>query len=147
MENCHEKKRQCNKLCPCRDFGTGLPLYSRLPCCTLSLSKGGLLRCKCHSTLQEMCKIVCPFCSSLWAPIAAETVVLWTARPTRCQHGGENCCEEFSSELMTVESDGKLSRRGLVLHRRYFPFTIRMPGNSREAGFVAWTNSTSSRRG
>ncbi|CAN8002476.1 unnamed protein product [Ixodes hexagonus] len=84
---------------------------------------------------------------SAWTSVAADGAVLWTAQPTRCRHGGEDCCNEFSSEVLNVASDGTLQRSRLVLHRRYFPFAAATPQGHEGPGFVAWTNSTSSRKG
>lgn len=85
---------------------------------------------------------------SPWSVPAADSIVLWTAWPTVCPHGAEEegCCEEFSSEVLTVEPDGTLSKGRMVLRRRYFPFVspLRQSG---QPGFVVWTNSTSNRPG
>ncbi|KAM7296973.1 uncharacterized protein ISCGN_022128 [Ixodes scapularis] len=82
-----------------------------------------------------------------WTSVAADVAVFWTARPTHCHHGGGDCCNEFSSEILNVAADGTLHRNRLVLHRRYFPFAADTPEGFGGPGFVAWTNSTSSRKG
>lgn len=80
-----------------------------------------------------------------WNTVPADTMVLWTAWPTHCLHGGDNCCEEFSSELVNVGPDGTLSKGRLSLHRRHFPFASQY--GAVQPGFVVWTNGTSHRMG
>ncbi|KAH9365617.1 hypothetical protein HPB48_005785 [Haemaphysalis longicornis] len=88
------------------------------------------------------------YVSSPWSVPASDSMVLWTGWPTACPHGAaeEGCCEEFSSEVLTVEPDGTLSKGRLVSRRRYFPFVSPLQ-HSGHPGFVVWTNSTSSRPG
>ncbi|KAL1472937.1 hypothetical protein MTO96_022708 [Rhipicephalus appendiculatus] len=75
----------------------------------------------------------------------ADSMILWTAWPTRCLHGGDDCCEEFSSEVLIVEPDGTLSKGRQAERRRYFPFASQHAAT--QPGFIVWTNSTSSRIG
>ncbi|XP_049273490.1 uncharacterized protein LOC119400126 [Rhipicephalus sanguineus] len=82
---------------------------------------------------------------SPWNTAPADSMVLWTAWPTRCLHGGDDCCEDFSSEVLIVEPDGTLSKGRQALRRRYFPFASQHA--AMQPGFVVWTNSTSSRIG
>nr|XP_050029863.2 uncharacterized protein LOC126525933 [Dermacentor andersoni] len=82
---------------------------------------------------------------SPWNTVPADVMILWTAWPTHCLHGRENCCEEFSSEVLNVEPDGALTKGRFALRRRYIPFASQHA--STQPGFVVWTNSTSSRLG
>nr|XP_037285990.1 uncharacterized protein LOC119179010 [Rhipicephalus microplus] len=82
---------------------------------------------------------------SPWNTAPADSMVLWTAWPTLCLHGGDDCCEEFSSEVLVMEPDGTLSKGRQALRRRYFPFASQHAAT--QPGFVVWTNTTSSRIG